>query len=221
MMLGAPFQAPGSEIVGVVADSKYFDLRERPQPMAFFSLWQKPVADIQIVLRTAGTAAVGADARKAIRQVSGKLPIFGVTTLDAQIEESLSQQKLLTTLCSIFGLLAVILAAVGIYGTLAYSVAGRTIEIGIRMALGAQRRHVVWMVLRDSFVVIALGVAMGLPLAFGTTRWLESFLFGIGEMDPLAIAAAVLLIVAIALPASYLPARRAARVDPMRAVRHE
>ena len=221
IMLGAPFQAPGSEIVGVVADSKYFDLRERPQPMAFFSLWQTPVPDIQIVLRTAGTAAVGPDARKAIRQISPKLPIFGVRTLDAQIEESLRQQKLLTTLCSVFGLLAVMLAAVGIYGTLAYAVAGRTIEIGIRMALGAQRRHVVWMVLRDSFAVIALGVAVGLPLAFGTTRWLESFLFGVTGIDPLAIAAALLLIVAMALPAGYLPARRAARVDPMRAVRHE
>jgi predicted permease len=219
--LGAPFKAPGAEIIGVVGDSKYFDLREPAQPMAFFSLWQKPVADIEIVLRTAAASGAAAGARQALQQAGSKLPILGTTTLNAQIDQSLVQQKLLTTLCSIFGLLALILASVGIYGTLAYSIAGRTVEIGIRMALGAQRRHVVWMVLRDLFVVVALGLMAGLPLALGTTRWLKSFLFGVGEIDPLAIAAAVLLILALAVPAGYLPARRAARIDPMRAVRHE
>lgn len=220
--LGAPFKAPGAEIVGVVADSKYYDFRERPEPMAFFSLWQTPVAEIEIVLRTAAApSAVVAEAREALKQVSSKLPILNTTTLNAQIEKSLDQQKMITTLCSIFGLLALILASIGIYGTLAYSVAGRTVEIGIRMAVGARRRNVIWLVLRDSFVLITLGLTIGLPLALGATRWLKSFLFGVAEIDPVATVAAVLLIVALALLAGYFPARRAARIDPMRALRHE
>jgi predicted permease len=220
--LGAPFKAPGAEIVGVVADSKYSDLRERPEPMAFFSLWQMPVAEFEIILRTAAApSAVVAEARQALKQVSGKLPILKTTTLNAQIEQSLEQQKVIAALSSIFGLLALILASIGIYGTLAYSVAGRTVEIGIRMAVGARRRNVAWLILRDSFVLIALGLIIGLPLALGATRWLKSFLFGVTEIDPAAIVSAVLLIAALALLAGYLPARRAARIDPMRALRHE
>ena len=220
--LGAPFKAPGAEIVGVVADSKYYDLREQPQPMAFFSIWQQPSVEFEVVLRAAAApAGITAEARQSLKQVSSKLPVLGIGTLNAQVEKSLDQQKMITALCSIFGLLALILASIGIYGTLAYSVAGRTAEIGIRMAIGAQRRNVIWMVLRDSFVLIALGLSAGLPLAFGAARWLKSFLFGVREIDPFAIAAAVFLILALALAASYLPARRAARIDPMRALRHE
>ncbi|HEX4232090.1 MAG TPA: FtsX-like permease family protein [Bryobacteraceae bacterium] len=190
--------------------------------MAFFSLWQTPVAEIEIVLRTAAApSGLIAEARRALKQVSAKLPILKITTLNTQIEGSLEQEKLIAALSSIFGLLALILASIGIYGTLAYSVAGRTVEIGIRMAVGARRSNVVWMVLRDSFIVIAIGMAIGLPLAFGATQWLKSFLFGVREIDPLAIAAAVLLVLTLALLASYLPARRAARIDPMRALRHE
>jgi ABC-type antimicrobial peptide transport system permease subunit len=121
----------------------------------------------------------------------------------------------------IFGVLALVLASVGIYGTLAYSVARRTNEIGIRMAIGAQRRNVIWMVLRDSLVLISAGIILGLPLALGGTRWLSSFLFGVQRVDPLAIGSAVLLIFVMALLAGYLPARRAAKIDPMRALRHE
>jgi predicted permease len=219
--LGAPFKAPGAEIIGVVADSKYFDLREQAQPMAFFSIWQRPEAGIEIILRTAAAPGMAVEARQVLQQASSNLPILGISTLNAQIEESLDQQKLLTALCSIFGLLALILASVGIYGTLAYSVAGRTTEIGIRMAIGAQKHQVVWMVLRDSLVVIALGLVVGLPLALGTTRWLKSFLFGVGPIDPLAIGAAVLLTCAVSVLAGFFPAHRAARIDPMRAVRHE
>jgi ABC-type antimicrobial peptide transport system permease subunit len=206
----------------VVADSKYYDLREQTKPMVFFSLWQTPVPRFEMVLRTAAAPlGVAAEVRRALTQTSSKLPVLRVTTLNAQIEGSLNQQKMITTLCSIFGLVALTLASIGIYGTLAYSIAGRTMELGIRMAIGAQRRNVVWMVLRDSLVLIALGLVAGLPLALGATRWLKSFLFGVGEIDPLAIAAAVLLIFALALLAGYLPARRAARIDPMRALRHE
>ncbi len=219
---GAPFNAPGAEIVGVVADSKYYDLREKPEPMVYYPLSQKPVDGFEAILRTAAApAGVAGEVRQALKQVSSKLPILEVTTLDHQIENSLGQQKMITMLSSIFGLLALLLACIGVYGTLAYAVAGRTTEIGIRMAIGAQRHNVVWVIMRDSLLLIAIGLAAGLPLALGAARWLKSFLFGVREIDPLAIAAAILLIVALALLAGYLPARRAARIDPMRALRHE
>ncbi|HEY1945881.1 MAG TPA: ABC transporter permease [Bryobacteraceae bacterium] len=222
MMTGSPFKAPGAEIVGVAADSKFYDLREKARPMAFFALWQQPVPGVEIVLRTAiAPASITAEVRQALQQVSSKLPILKVTTLNNQIEHSLDQQKMITTLCGIFGVLALVLASVGIYGTLAYAVARRTSEIGIRMAIGAQRRNVIWMVLRDSLVLISAGIILGLPLALGGTRWLSSFLFGVQRVDPLAIGSAVLLILIMALLAGYLPAWRAAKTDPMRALRHE
>jgi len=222
MALGSPFKAPGAEIVGVVADSKFYDVREKAQPMVFFSLWQQPTAEAEVVVRTtAAPLSLAAEVRQAFKQISSKLPILGMNTLDSQIEKSLDQQKMVTKLCSIFGLLALLLVSVGIYGTLAYSVAGRTNEIGVRMAIGAQRHNVIWLILRDSLMLTAAGVVLGLPLALGGTRWLKSFLYGVQGTDPLAIAFALLLIIALALLAGYLPARRAARIDPMRALRHE
>ena len=220
--LGSPFKAPGFEIVGVAADSKYYDLHEKAKPMAFFPIWQKPVINFELVLHTSGAPErVAVEARRALEKVSSKMPILSVSSLNIQVEQSLREQKMITSLCSIFGALALILASVGIYGTLAYSVAGRVTEIGIRMAVGAQRPNVIWLVLGDSVFFIAAGVVLGLPLALGGAHWLKSFLFGVPPLDPMAITAAVLLIVALASFAGYLPARRAAKIDPVRALRHE
>lgn len=222
MILGAPFKSPGAEIVGVVADSTFYDLHEKAPPMVFFSLWQKPAREIEAVLRTrASPLDTVAEVREAFRQTNGRLPILDALTLNSQIEKSLNQQKVITILCSVFGSLALILASVGIYGTLAYSVAGRTKEIGVRMAIGAQRRNVTWLILRHSVVLTGFGLVLGLPLAMGGTYWIKSFLFGVGPLDPLAIGSAVLLILALAMLAGYLPARRAIRVDPVRALRQE
>lgn len=220
--LGSPFQQPGFEIVGVVADSKYYDLHEQAKPMAFFSIWQKPVTNFEMVLHTSGAPeGIAAEARRALQQTSSKLPVLDVVSLNVQVEQSLREQKMISSLCSIFGAVALILASVGIYGTLAYAVAGRVMEMGIRMAIGAQRSNVVWLVLRDSAFLIAAGVLVGLPLALGGTRWIKSFLFGVPALDPAAISAAVLLILILAAFAAYFPARRAARIDPIRALRHE
>ena len=220
--LGSPFKEPGFEIVGVVADSKYHDLREKVQPMGFFSIWQRPTSGFELVLRTSGAPeGIAAGARRALDLTNNKLPVLHITSLNLQVEQSLKQQKMITSLCSIFGALALFLASIGIYGTLAYSVAGRVTEIAIRMAIGAQRSNVIWLVLRDSALLIAVGVVVGLPLALSGTRWIKSFLFGVPAVDPLAIAAAVLLIMILALIAGYFPARRAARIDPMHALRHE
>ncbi len=221
LIKGSSFKAPGSEIVGVVADSRWRDIREKAPPMVFFSLWQQPIPDFEMVLRVTTPQGIQGEVRKALREIDSRLPILDSKTLDSQVESSLNQQKLLTSLSSVFGLLALTLAIVGIYGTLAYSVAGRTSELGIRMALGAQRPGIIWLILRDSLVLIAVGLLIGLPMAIGGTRWLKSFLFGISEVDPLAIGLSLLLILIAALLAGYLPARRAASIDPLRALRHE
>ncbi len=220
--LGSTFKEPGFEIVGVIADSRYHDLRGEVQPMGFFSIAQRPVTDFELVVRTAGAPeGVVTEIRRVLQQSSVRLPVLQLTSLDRQVERSLQQQKMITTLCSVFGVLALLIASIGIYGTLAQSIAGRVTEIGIRMALGAQRRNVVWLVLRDCAFLIAAGIVVGLPLAFGASRWIKSFIFGVPTVDPVAISAAVLSIIALASFAAYVPARRAAGVDPMSALRHE
>jgi ABC-type antimicrobial peptide transport system permease subunit len=172
------------EIVGVVADSKYYDLRDQAKPMAFLAAWQLQgdsayVGDL-LLRTTGGTSGIVPQVRQVLNSISNKLPVLSVVTLDHQVAQSLSQQKLMAGLSSAFGIVALLLAAIGIYGTLAYAVARRTTEIGIRMAVGAQRVTVLWMVLRESVLVTAAGLAAG-----------------------------------------SLPALRAARMDPMRALRHE
>jgi predicted permease len=223
--LGSPFKAPGVEIVGVVADSKYYDLRDEAKPMAFLAAWQLQGDSVytgDLLLRTVGDASgIVSQVRRTLNGISNKLPVLSVTTLDHQVDESLSQQKLMASLCGGFGVAALLLAAIGIYGTLAYAVARRTTEIGIRMAVGAQRRTVLWMVLRESVVLTAAGFALGLPLALEAVHSIRSFLFGVPAADPLTIGGAVLLIAVASLAAGTLPALRAAKMDPMRALRHE
>jgi len=223
--LGAPFKAPGAEIVGVAADSKYYKMSEKPKPMAFFSLWQEGGRDAyagQLLVRTAGDPSGAANAvRRAIHEIDSRLPILDVTTLREQAYESLRQERMITRLCSFFGLLALLLASVGLCVTMSYSVVRRTNEIGIRMALGAQHPLLLWMILRESVVLVTVGLAFGLPLAMGATRWIKSFLFGVPPVDPAGIGAAVFLLAAVSTLAGFLPARRATKVDPMTALRHE
>ena len=128
---------------------------------------------------------------------------------------------MITNLCSFFGLLALLLASIGLYGTIAYSVVRRTNEIGIRMALGAQRPQVLWMVLREAVTLVVLGLTFGLPMAMGATRWIKSFLFGTPPVDLAGISAAIAVMAAVSALASFLPARRATKVDPMDALRYE
>jgi ABC-type antimicrobial peptide transport system permease subunit len=133
----------------------------------------------------------------------------------------MTQERLLAQLCAFFGALALLLASVGLYGVLSYSIARRTNEIGIRMALGAQRRTVLGMVLRETLVVVAVGIAIGVPVAFALTRLVSSKLYGLKATDPLTITVASLVLAAVAMLAGYLPARRASRVDPLIALRYE
>jgi len=149
------------------------------------------------------------------------VPLLNPITQQEQLGQSLSQERLIANLSLFFGLLAVLLVATGLYGTLAYKVARRRSEIGIRMALGAQRRDLLWMVVRESLVLCAFGVLVGLPAAIGGAHLLRSMLFGLQPGDPLTFAGALAAITVVALAASFVPARRAAGVEPMTALRSE
>jgi len=159
--------------------------------------------------------------RGVVNGLDPNLPIFQMKTIETQMEESLITERLVATLSAGFGMLATLLAAIGLYGVMAYIVAQRTREIGVRIALGAVARDVIMLVMRDVFILTGIGIAIGLPAAWGLTRMVKSQLYGIQPNDALTIAAATLGIAFVALLAGYVPALRATRVDPMRALRWE
>jgi ABC-type antimicrobial peptide transport system permease subunit len=149
------------------------------------------------------------------------VPLSQVTTQAARIDQTISQERTFAWLCGCFAVLALAIACVGLYGTMAYGVARRTNEIGIRMALGAERWNIVWMVLREVFALGAGGLAIGLAVALATSKFVGSFLFGIKHNDPWSIALSALVLLAVTLLAGYAPAWKASRIDPMAALRHE
>jgi ABC-type antimicrobial peptide transport system permease subunit len=159
--------------------------------------------------------------RKSMAEFAPNLALLQPMTQRAQFDASISTDRLVARLAVFFGGLAVLLVATGLYGTLAYTVSRRTAEMGIRMALGAQRNEVLRMILRESLVVCVAGLALGLPLVFLSTRLLQSLLFGLAPRDPLTIAAAAAGIIAVTVIASWIPARRAATIDPQVALRYE
>ena len=213
------------EIVGVAATARYGGLKGSVPPIVYLSYEQVPPSQVRqmiFALRTDGdplhyVAAV----KEIVRAADARVPVTNVKTQAADVEQTINQEMVFAKLCTAFAILALVIACVGLYGTMAYAVARRTREIGIRMALGARRPSVIWMVLREVCVLAALGLAIGLPAAFGAARFIESFLFGMKPNDPRALAAAVAILVSAALVAGYGPARRASRVDPMIALRHE
>lgn len=210
-------------IIGVAANSKYTGVRENDIPMAYFPFMQmQDIGVMHAELRTAGDPArLLPEVRKALAAFAPDLALLQPMTQKAQFDAGISQERLVARLSIIFGGLAMVLVATGLYGTLAYSVNRRTSELGVRMAIGAQRSEVLWMILRESCVICAIGIGIGLPLALVSTRVLTSLLYGLAPRDPLTICVAVLGIVLVSLAASFLPARRAASVDPMIALRYE
>ena len=210
-------------IVGVVKDHKYRSIDEEPIPMAWYMYAQIPVlGEMNIDMRVHGAPlAILPEVRKVVQQMDPNLPLIQPMTQRAQYETTISQQLLFARLAGFFALLAVVLVATGLYGTLAYRVNNRTVEIGVRMAVGAQRKQVVWMVLRDSLVLTAFGVALGIPLAFLVGKTLASTLYGVKPDDIASFAFAVLGVAAVAIAASAIPARRAAGIDPLTALRSE
>jgi predicted permease len=210
-------------IVGVATNSKYTQVRERDFPMAYFPYQQASgTRTMHFELRTEGTpTALLPEVRRVVQESGPDIPLLAPMTQQAQFEETYMQERLFARLSTCFALLATLLVATGLYGTLAYRVSRRTAELGVRMALGAQRRQVLWMVLRESLIMSLAGAVVGLPLAKGAAHLLRSSLFGLGPNDPLTFGAALCGVFVVALLASYIPARRATKVDPMVALRYE
>ena len=219
-----PGNPASAEIVGVVADAKYNSLREetptRLYNPIFNPLWPEQSAYFEI-RTSADPATVSAALRAVVHDTNSAIPEIEIHTMSGLIDDSLQTDHFVAQLSTAFGLLAIILASVGLYGIMAFTVARRTRDIGIRMALGAGRSKIVRQVLNETLILMVIGIAVGVPIALAGTRLIKSMLFGLGAVDPVAIVAACAILAVIAGLAGYIPARRASQVDPMVALRYE
>ena len=212
------------EVVGICKNVRYGGLRDKARPVIYITYNQgfpKP-SDMIYELRTSGNPLVLVNSvREIVHAADSLVPVTKMKSQVQEIDQTINQEIVFARLCTVFAMLALIIACVGLYGTVSYNVARRTGEIGIRMALGARRGTVVNMILRQVVALAAAGLLIGGPVAFGTSKLVESFLYGMKPNDPLAITAAVVILLAAAILAGYAPARRASRIDPMVALRHE
>jgi predicted permease len=223
-----PVESAAFQIVAIVQDSRYSNPRGEIRPAIFLPFLQTNTGRGQMVLhvRVAGNQGeVLQRIREEVAAVDPAMPMFDVHTLEEEMDAALVQQRLIAMLSTLFGTLALVLACVGLYGLLAFGMVQRTTEIGIRLALGARRADVVWLVVSEALLLVVIGMAIGVPAALAATRFASSqisgLVFGLKATDPWTIALAALALVAVAIPAAYLPARRAARVDPMVVLRRE
>jgi ABC-type antimicrobial peptide transport system permease subunit len=206
----------------VVRDSIYRDLRETKQEILYVPLLEGDFGSATLHLRMTGDPAlVFNELRTEARAADRSVPLYGMRTLDAQIGETLSTERILAMMSTILGSLAIVLAMVGLYSVLANAVAQRSREIGIRMALGAARRQVTGMVMRDTLRMVLAGVLVGIPVSLAASHWIASFLYGIKAQDPLTYIAIAALVVTAGFAAAYIPSRRASRVDPMVVLRYD
>jgi len=211
------------EIVGLVRDTKFEELREEPIPIVYLTSGQdpQPSQGRQFLIRSnLPQADVTAAVNRALNEINPAMDI-SFQWFKTMVEESVLRERLMATLSGFFGVLALLLASIGLYGILSYGVASRTNEIGIRMALGAKSRDVLSLILREAFLLVLIGVAVGLPTVFVATRFASTLLFGLSPTDPLSLFLAGLLMLGVALVAGYFPARRATKVDPLVALRYE
>jgi putative ABC transport system permease protein len=213
---------PWMEVVGRVGHVKNYGVDEDSRVELYLPFLQSSAGGFTLVALTEGApGTVAAGMRQALRAVDRDLPIYAVRPLDEVVAERSAERRLAALLTFVFATVALLLAAVGIYGVMSYAVAQRTQEIGIRMALGAEREHVLRMVLRNGTVLALTGIAIGLAAAFALARLIAALLFETSAADPPTFSVVPVLLFAVAILASYLPARRAARVDPMAALRCE
>jgi predicted permease len=215
-------EGPWVEIVGVVGDGKYFSISEDPRPFAYFALAQGNSTTLTLLVRTSGDPeSMAGPVREEVRRLDATMPVYGVKSLSRHMALSLFPARVAASLLGAFGLLALTLAAIGVYGVMAYSVAQRTREIGIRMALGARPADVLRMVVRQGLQMSAVGLVAGLVGALAVTQLMSSLLYGVTSTDVPTYVLISLLLAAVVLLASSVPALRAARVDPIRALRYE
>jgi predicted permease len=209
-------------VIGVAKDVKFHDLAEEPVNLDYFPYTQHPWGFGDFEVRyIGGFAPVAAAVQLTIHSIDGNLPITRVTTLDEQVARSITNQRLVAQLSAFFGLLAVFLSCIGIYGVMSYVVNKRTNEIGIRMALGARRSNMLWMMLREILTLVSIGVVIGLPVTLAGDRLVSKMLFGLRPSDPVTLVSATVILLIVAAIAGYLPARRASLMDPMVALRYE
>jgi predicted permease len=213
------------QIVGIVRDAKFQASAKGPEPMAYLAVTQLTEDDhyaYWLQAQTAGDPAqIAGEVRAAFAEIDPNLPILKVQTIREQTESLIDTQKLVSQLSSFFSLLALALSCIGLYGVMMYSVVRRTNEIGVRIALGASRAGVLWMVLRESLVLLGIGIAVGVPAMLAACRAVQAGLFGLGPWDALTLAGAVLIIAAVTVMAALFPARRATKIDPVVALRYE
>lgn len=211
------------EVIGVVKDIKYTNLRDEIPPQAYLPyLASRYVGGMVIYARTVGDPSVLMSAiRSKVRDLDANLPIFAMRTEEVQINDSLSAERMIASLSAVFGFLATLLAVIGLYGVMAYTVAQRTREVGIRMALGAAQGSVIWMVMREVLILVVVGVILGVPASLALSKLVQSQLFGLTPHDPSTLALATMALAFVACAAGYIPAWRASRLDPVRALRYE
>jgi ABC-type antimicrobial peptide transport system permease subunit len=210
------------EVVGLVRDAKYASVREAAPPTLYVPFRQSPRPAATIEVRTEGAplALVGS-IREAVKEVDPNLPIASVTTQTANIEGRFVRERLFAQAYTVFGAIALLLASIGLFGLMSYNVGRRTSEMGIRMALGAQRFDVIQLVMRESLVLVVAGVVAGATIAIASTRFIEPMLFSVAARDPSTFASAAAVMLLVSAIAAYLPARRASRVDPVIALRYD
>src|ERR1051325_8133776 len=217
-----PNQVIWWEIVGVAANVRSLELKEEPTPEFYFSSLQNPFQGMSLVIRSsAEPSGLSAAVRQIVAEVDKSVPVSNVQTMDHIVSESITPPRFNLFLLALFGTVAMLLSAAGIYGVTAYTVTQRTHELGIRLALGAQVGDVLKMILGQGMAVIGIGLVIGLAAAFALVRLLRSFLFGVGEKDPFTFVVITVLLLIVALIACYIPARRATKVDPLEALRAE
>ena len=223
--IGETPDKPGEiEVIGVVKDAKYLALDEGTLMGAYFTCAQAPGFYGNFAVRYAPGAnrqEIISRVRQSIAEINPNILVNSVTSLEELVDRSIATQSLIARLSSFFGILAVLLACIGIYGLLSYSVARRTSELGIRLALGAQSRALLWMILRECLLLLVLGLAIGIPVALSSTRILKSLLYQLSPLDPPAIIMAIAAVACMTVAAAWLPARRATRINPSQALRME
>ena len=215
---------PPFTIVGIAGNAQDHDLHKPVKPRFYVPLTQFPdnVYGINFEIRTAGKASALAEpVRKTIRSFDSRVPIGAIRALDAQIDTSIHSDIVIARLSAVFGILALLLACIGVYGIMSYAVSGRTREIGVRMALGARRQDVLWLVLRGALIMVAVGIGIGIPAAFAASRLIQSMLFQLTTFDPISMLVVIVVLSTVAMIAGLIPARRATKVNPVVALRYE
>jgi putative ABC transport system permease protein len=212
---------PWLQIIGVTGDTKFRSLEQKPLPMLYLPLGQHYRPEMVLHVRATRPGSLIGALRREVQVLDKELPVYNVGTFAEHLDSELLDQRVIAILVSVFGLLAMLLASVGLYGAISYVAGQRTREIGIRMALGAEPRNVLELVVSQGLALALIGIGMGTAAALALTRLISSRLYGVSATDPVSFFSAATLVAAVALAAGYIPARRAARIDPMVALRHE